>query len=173
MEPVEINAGKFYLRALRADDRIDDRPAVVEGFTDPESMRWLPLYDVDTLERAGDYIARRAAEWDAETRFSWAVADPLTADLLGEVVLKDLDLDDGTAEAGCWAHPAVRGKGVTTEALRAMLRFGFHGLGLREIGYKYGPGNIASRRVAEKLGFVRVRETVGEVELVLCADDLT
>ena len=26
MDPVEINAGTWYLRALRADERIDDRP---------------------------------------------------------------------------------------------------------------------------------------------------
>ena len=30
MEPVEINAGTWYLRALRADDRVDDRPALAE-----------------------------------------------------------------------------------------------------------------------------------------------
>jgi len=35
MEPVEINAGAWYLRALRADDRVDDRPALAElGETD-------------------------------------------------------------------------------------------------------------------------------------------
>ena len=36
MEPVEINAGTWYLRALRADDRIDDRPGLAElGENDP------------------------------------------------------------------------------------------------------------------------------------------
>src|SRR5689334_5797055 len=46
MEAIEINAGAWYLRALRADDRIDDRPALAAGgITDPE------------------YVTRRGAEW--------------------------------------------------------------------------------------------------------------
>jgi hypothetical protein len=28
LEPVEINAGQWYLRGLRADSRVDDRPAL-------------------------------------------------------------------------------------------------------------------------------------------------
>jgi hypothetical protein len=29
LDPVEINAGQWYLRGLRADSRTDDRPALV------------------------------------------------------------------------------------------------------------------------------------------------
>ena len=46
--PVEINAGQWYLRGLRADDRIDDRPALADlGVTDPE------------------HVARSDAQWAA------------------------------------------------------------------------------------------------------------
>jgi hypothetical protein len=70
VEPVEINAGAWYLRALRADERLDDRPALVElGETD-----------------AG-YIARRAAQWESDTAYSWAVCEPTTGELLAEIVL--------------------------------------------------------------------------------------
>ena len=35
MEPVEINNGTWYLRGLRYDDRVDDRPALADlGETD-------------------------------------------------------------------------------------------------------------------------------------------
>ncbi|SDD20215.1 Protein N-acetyltransferase, RimJ/RimL family [Actinokineospora iranica] len=164
---MEINAGKYYLRALRDDARIDDRPAIIAGFADPESKRWLPHLDVSDLERAGAYIARRRAAWADETRFSWVVADPLTGEFLGEVLLKEVDLEHGTAEAGCWALPAARGKGMTTEALGAVIRFGFGALGLREITYKHYAGNVASRRVAEKLGFSLVRDTDEGALLIL------
>ena len=37
VEPVEINAGAWYLRAPRDDDLIDDRPALADlGETDPD-----------------------------------------------------------------------------------------------------------------------------------------
>jgi RimJ/RimL family protein N-acetyltransferase len=152
VEPVEINAGKYYLRALRADDRVDDRPAVLAGLTDPLSRQFLSHLRVTTMDEAGEYIARRMKQWSDETRCSWAVADPLTGDLLGEVLLKDIDRDAGTAEAGCWTRAASRGTGLAPEALAAVLRFGFGALGLREIRYVHERDNTASRRVAEKLG---------------------
>ncbi|WP_280396512.1 hypothetical protein [Nocardia carnea] len=86
MEPIEINAGQWYLRALRADERIDDRPALVAGgITDP------------------GYVARRSAQWVAESHFSWAVCEPTTAELLAEVVAEPRA--DGTAEVSGWARP--------------------------------------------------------------------
>jgi hypothetical protein len=83
VEPVEINAGAWYLRALRADDRIDDRPALAElGETDP------------------DYVARSDANWDSDTTYSWAVCEPTTGELLAEVTL-----DPTTGEINLRARP--------------------------------------------------------------------
>jgi len=70
MEPVEINAGAWYLRALRADDRVDDRPALA-----------------DLGEARADYVNEAAAQWDSETLFTWAVCEPTTGELLAEVTL--------------------------------------------------------------------------------------
>ncbi|MGV0741581.1 hypothetical protein [Mycolicibacterium sp. XJ870] len=70
MEPVEINAGSWYLRALRDDDLIDDRPALADlGETDP------------------DYVLRREAQWASDTYYSWAVCEPTTGELLAEITL--------------------------------------------------------------------------------------
>ncbi|GGS25143.1 MULTISPECIES: GNAT family N-acetyltransferase [Actinokineospora] len=170
MEPVEINAGKYYLRALRADDRIDDRPAVLAGFTDPISRRWLSHIAVHDLATAGAYIAQRARDWENETRFSWAVADQLTGALLGEVLLKEVDLAAGVAEAGCWTHPDARGQGLATDALAAVIRFGFGALGLTRILYRHETANTASARVAAKLGFTQVDAIDGTTTLVLRND---
>jgi hypothetical protein len=70
LDPVEINAGQWYLRGLRADGRIDDRPALADlGIIDPE------------------YVARSDAQWAADSRYSWAVCEPTTGELLAEVTL--------------------------------------------------------------------------------------
>ncbi|PRC46778.1 hypothetical protein C6A85_88350 [Mycobacterium sp. ITM-2017-0098] len=70
MEPVEINAGAWYLRALRADDRVDDRPALAE-----------------LREHRPDYVRSLAAQWDSDSLYSWAVCEPTTGELLAEVTL--------------------------------------------------------------------------------------
>jgi hypothetical protein len=70
VEPVEINAGAWYLRAPRDDDLIDDRPALADlGETDP------------------DYIRRCTAHWASDTGYTWAVCEPSTGELLAEVTL--------------------------------------------------------------------------------------
>ena len=71
-------------------------------------------------------------------------AEPTTGEMLGEVELADLDLCHGTADVACWALPAARGRGMTTTALSAVLRFAFGGLGLHRLTYPWADGNTAS-----------------------------
>ena len=70
MEPVEINNGTWYLRALRYDDRVDDRPALAD------------LGETDL-----DYIHDAEDAWAADTLYTWAVCEPTTGELLAEVTL--------------------------------------------------------------------------------------
>jgi hypothetical protein len=70
MQPVEINAGAWYLRALRADELMDDRPALADlGEVDP------------------GYVTRRSAQWLSDTCYTWAVCEPTTGELLAEVTV--------------------------------------------------------------------------------------
>ncbi len=153
MEPVEINAGTYYLRQLRADRHLDDRPVLMEAFADPTHRKYVLNYRLRTLDEATEYIALRTAQWAGDERCSWAVAEPTTGRLLGEVGLRELDLDAAYAEASVWVHPAERGKGIATTALNAALNFGFGGLGLREVSYRYEETNVVSASVAAKCGF--------------------
>lgn len=172
MEPVEINAGSYYLRQLRADDLIDDRPALIEAFADPVHHRFVPNYVLDTTEAASAYVERRADEWARDQRCSWAVAEPTTGQLLGEVGLKRLDLDAGTAEAAVWVHPAARGKGVATTALGAALRFGFGALELRQVDYLHARDNRTSEAVAKRCGFELVEGEGPELRWRLTSDGI-
>lgn len=156
MEPVEINAGEYYLRQLRADDLLDDRPALVEAFADPEHARYIVNYNVRNLAEADLYVTQRSAEWFSEDRCSWAIAEPTTGALVGEVGLKDLDLKAGKAEVALWIHPAARGRGISVVAVNAAVRFGFGALELREVAYRHHPDNSASAAVAKRCGFTRI-----------------
>jgi RimJ/RimL family protein N-acetyltransferase len=61
---------------------------------------------------------------------------------------------DGTAEVGFWTAPAVRGRGVAPAAVLAVCRSAFETQGLDLVEWSAEIGNEASRRVAEKAGFV-------------------
>lgn len=97
MEPVEINAGAWYLRAPRQDDLIDDRPALTDmGETDP------------------GYVALCSAHWASDTGYTWAVCEPTTGEMLAEVTLDPAAATvrtrarDGHADAAEIARQSVR-----------------------------------------------------------------
>jgi RimJ/RimL family protein N-acetyltransferase len=163
LEPVEINAGAFYLRQLRADDHIDDRPALVAAFADDAIRRWVTRWRINDLADADRYVTQRAGEWADGQRCSWAVAEPTTGDLIGEIDLIRLTDDWSTAEAGCWVAPDWRGHGIAVDALGAVLRFGSGALGVRTVDYLHAMDNDASARVAAKSGFVRLGRRDGLV----------
>ncbi|MFW0795996.1 hypothetical protein AAFP30_19440 [Gordonia sp. CPCC 205515] len=78
MQPVEINAGSWYLRALRADDRLSDVSALTDlGVADP-------LGYTEVVSRG----------WADDTLFTWAVCIPTTGELIAVIGVRD---DDGAA----------------------------------------------------------------------------
>lgn len=54
------------------------------------------------------------------------------------------------------------GRGLATEAARALVEFGFRELGLARITASVEVGNDASRHILETLGFVHVRHEPGQ-----------
>jgi RimJ/RimL family protein N-acetyltransferase len=125
---------------------------VLASCRDPEICRWRRRPPADPVE-VDAYVRRRARDWDRDERYAWAVCEPTTGEMRGEVALTALDLPMGTADVTCWALPGARGRGMTTTAVSAVVRFAFGGLGLHRVTYAWAEGNDASERVAAKCGF--------------------
>jgi ribosomal-protein-serine acetyltransferase len=62
--------------------------------------------------------------------------------------------DELEPEIGYWVTTTAAGKGITTEAVKALTAFGLEILGLDNIVIKAEPANIASNKVAEKSGYI-------------------
>jgi len=92
-----------------------------------------------------DYVV--PAEW------VWAVTLRGSDTLLGAIGLTPEEGAEA-AELGYWLSPAHWGSGITTEAARAVVAFGFERLGLPVITSGYFEDNPPSGRVLRKLGFV-------------------
>lgn len=89
------------------------------------------------------------AEW------VWAVTLQGSDTLLGVIGLTP---DEGadTAELGYWLSPSHWGRGIATEAARAVVAFGFESLNLPVLTSGYFEDNPASGRVLRKHGFVEI-----------------
>ncbi|NKE62862.1 GNAT family N-acetyltransferase [Lentzea sp. PSKA42] len=161
MEPVEINAGEYYLRAFRSDDRIDDIPAIVEAYADEDTHRYLAMMGIDSPAAAEMFIVFMTNGWKHNYRWSWAVCDATTAEMLAGIVIRDIDARSKLAEVTCWTQPKHRGKGVLPTALNAALGWVFGAMEIHRVTYRHAVTNKASQRVAEKCGFTlegRLRE---------------
>lgn len=161
--PPVIDADGVRLRPAREGDV----PRIVEGCADPETQRWLGQlpapYDAAAARTWMEESAERLA---TGTGMDWVVVDPATDLVLGSVGW--FGLDPGLAcEVGYWTHPAARGRGVSTRAGAAVLRYAFEELGVRHVRANAALDNTASRRVLERLamtctGVVRLGTTVRE-----------
>lgn len=73
------------------------------------------------------------------------------------------DREEKAGEIGFIMMHLYRNKGYMTEALKAVLDFGFKGMGLALIEAKAVPTNVASVRVLEKIGMKKERRVCGRL----------
>ena len=148
--PAPPTAGRVRLRRFRDADV----PAAMALSLDP----YVPL--IGTLPPQAS--AAQALAWVAAQRerlaqrvgFSFAVADRDADDCVGFAGLWLRQVDRGLATAGYAVLPAARGAGRATDALRALTAFAWTRPGVQRVELHVEPWNVASRRVAERVGFV-------------------
>lgn len=132
---------------------------VVEACSDEGTAYWLTTLPSPYTERdAVAWLEEVRAMHAAGTGVAWAVADPGDDLLLGVVTAFDLT-PDGAAEIGYWAHPRARGRGLTSAAVRLVVRHCFvptedGGLGRHRVRAYAAEGNDASIGVLRANGFV-------------------
>ena len=79
----------------------------------------------------------------------------------------DMTDRDDECELGYWIGKPFWGQGMIPEAARVILRHAFEDLGMRAVWCGYYEGNVKSKRVQEKLGFVYQYTSEGlEVKLL-------
>jgi RimJ/RimL family protein N-acetyltransferase len=94
-------------------------------------------------------LLRQIAKDKPPSRFGIFLRD--TGQLCGGIGL-NLDKDHDRAEIGYWLGIPYWGRGIATEAARAIVRYGFEVLALNRIFAICYRGNDASLRILEKLG---------------------
>lgn len=162
MEPTSITAGTLHLRPFGPADAA----ASFAMCQDPDIQRWTQVPSPYTEDDARVFTSEVAPNgWSSGAEAIFAVCDATSGALLGSVGLHlDRGGDDAMGEIGYLCAPEARGRGVITQATAAVCRWGFDALDLGRIEWLAQIGNVASRRVAEKVGFTM--EGVSRARLV-------
>jgi RimJ/RimL family protein N-acetyltransferase len=136
------------------------RPGDLEAYAaicaDPEVMRFLG--GPASRRQAAEQLARFADHWDRHGFGLWAAELRESRDLIGFVGLAEPAFIPeliGSVEVGWRLARSHWGRGLATEGARAALDVAFGELELEEVVSIIDPANLASLRVAEKLGMRR------------------
>lgn len=167
--PTRLTSDRLTLRGLT----LADVDAVLDLYSRPEVQRWIGRGRTMTdLDEAAELVRRRTTAVMPDPLGVWAI--DLEDRMVGMLLLKpipvsgtrlaadprnpELLLESDEVEIGWHLHPGVWGRGVATEAARAVLQHAEqHGLA-RVVAVTH-PDNLASQRVATRIGMTAAGTT--------------
>jgi RimJ/RimL family protein N-acetyltransferase len=144
---------------LRDDDvvlrdwRLEDAEAVFVACGDPEIPRWIPWVPIPYTQAHAEAYVQQCLDAGDE-RYPFAIADAGSGEVLGSIDLR-LNSQGYRGHVGYWVAAAARGRGVCTRGLRLLSRWALEELDLQRMELITDPDNVASQRVAEKVGYRR------------------
>lgn len=110
------------------------------------------MQDGLTEADAVEWITRANRRW-ADGHPLFAIVDPDDGRLLGQVGL-NVNARHGSAEGHYWVNASDRQRGVALRALGLVADWGFS-TGIERLFVVIHPENVASNRLAERMGFTR------------------
>jgi RimJ/RimL family protein N-acetyltransferase len=146
---MELRTKRLLLRPYRQSDA-EDLQRLAGEFDVAKGTLCMPHPYEDGMAEAFIQAQEKAiAEGEV---FNVGIFLPKPEELIGGIGL-EVKKEHDTAELGYWIGKPYWGNGYCTEAVRAIVDFGFTVLGLRRIFAEHFADNPASGRVLEKLGF--------------------
>ena len=148
----QLQTDGLLLRQLRSSDA----DGVYRMFSDPQVTRFYDLDTFDDPRQAQELIEQFTQRFDRRIGLRWAIASAGEPDVLL-----------GTCGYNIWIQPSRRAvlgfdllrshwrRGIMTEALTAVLDFGFETMELNRVEALTFVDNAASHGLLQKLGFRR------------------
>ncbi|MGA4837916.1 GNAT family N-acetyltransferase [Streptomyces sp. G45] len=108
---------------------------------------------VRDLESARAYLQAYADKTAKDTGRIFGIR--VDGGLVGAILLRTMDVEQGVAEAGCWLEPSAAGKGLVTRAVRVVLDWAVEERGIHRVEWWVNSDNAPSIAVAKRLGMSR------------------
>lgn len=136
-----------------------DMDALAEVISDPETMRFYP----EPRDRAGveSWIERNRRRYRDDGHGLWAMVLKSSGEVVGDCGLTRQKVDGmDEIEIGYHVRRDLWGRGLAPEAAGACRDYGFERLRAGRLIALIRPGNLPSRRVAEKVGLSLWKEVL-------------
>lgn len=134
---------------IREVYQIDDEH-ILKAASCPQ-INFMHSNEFNDINNVRNYLNVLMEEYEKRKYRSLAIADKLSSRFLGMITL-DVDKFFPRAEISYWIDRFYRNNGYATEAVKAIIKYGFSILGLNRIQAMHFSDNPASGRVLEKAG---------------------
>lgn len=120
--------------------------------TDPRVTAFFPVVPLQQPSDTVKIVDRFARLWEEQSGIRWGLFITGTRELIGMAGFNSFTRGHKGAVVYLLL-PEYQGRGLAGEALHEVLRFGFSELELKRVEAEVIPGNTASERVLDRLGF--------------------
>lgn len=127
-----------------------------------EYLLWSPHINVDVTKGYIEFLQKRYLRG---LYADWAVVIKESGKMIGTCGYANVDSRESSCEIGYVLSPYFRGKGYMTEAVCEVLRLTFEVLQLKSAHLRIINENLASKKLAERVGFVLDRVGYQELEI--------
>ncbi len=156
--PESLRTARLLLRGWIPEDAKQLKEAIDESIA--ELLPWIPFAQEEptTLDQLRARLDGYREDLLAGRHALYAIFDAAGQRLLGGIGLYRR-VGPGALEIGYWIRTTEAGKGLTTEAARALTDVGLAIDGVERVEMRLDPANRASAAIPKKLGY-RPRETI-------------
>jgi len=146
-----IETSRLILRKITKEDASD----MLKYLSDKEVVAPMGLAPFQTETDVWDEINWYKSICDEGTGIRWGITLKDSGIVIGSCGFLNMHTKHHRAEIGYELHQAHWGKGITSEALEAVVKYGFHHYQLERIEALIEPANLRSQKLVEKQGFIR------------------
>ena len=145
----ELTTNRFFLQLIFPEDQ----QFIFEGLSHPDVI---PFYGVryDSFDATKKQMDWYEKSYTDGTGGSWKIVDKITGEKIGVVAYYYHKPEHKKAEVGFWLFPKFWNKGIVTETLKAVIEYCHREKDIHRLEAFVEEGNVASRKVLEKVGFV-------------------
>ncbi|WP_121662064.1 GNAT family N-acetyltransferase [Metabacillus litoralis] len=146
-----IETERLILRGVTIEDAND----MFKYLSDKEVVKYMGLASCQTVRDVLDEINWYKTIRKDGTGIRWGVTLKGDGKIIGSCGFLNMVTKHHRAEVGFELNKDYWGKGIASEALEAVVKFGFHHYQLERIEALIEPANLPSQKLVEKQGFTR------------------
>ncbi|MFD2681762.1 GNAT family N-acetyltransferase [Bacillus seohaeanensis] len=133
----------------------EDASSLLNYLSNEDVMKHIGLEPFKSIDDALDEISWYQSIFEKKTGIRWGITLKDQGEVIGSCGFLNLVSKHYRSEVGIELSEEHWGKGIASEALEAVIKYGFEQMNLQRIEALIEPPNLPSQKLVERQGFIR------------------